>query len=425
MNSPSVFFEAPGQATARVQPVVVLAIADHHARRNAAQDRVIGTLLGSIVDGVVDIRGSLPVPHTEDEDQVAVDMDHARSLFELHNRVSPRDQVVGWYATGGTVTDHSELIQQFFGSETARPVHLLVDTRIGDGAPVSVRCFTCPPPALDRPLGPHFDEIPLRISGEAGDRAGVAALIEGLCGSGTGSGSGAGAGSGELSSDLDELESALLRLRSNLQTIHAHATATASASASAGTTATASATAAQPLNQRGHPRPVPGLPADPQRDLVKVGAQRPVQRRGRAGKAPHRDGGAVPNAGVNQKMHRPRSLGSEKLLNQLRMIRHSSAGGIPADHLVTRRNTVVELEKRPRVIHVNRDLILVLGVRHRERPADVDDAVDDRSEQGSDHAVLRGIAARVVVRDREDDHGLDTGGRLARRFKKHTRAVHF
>jgi hypothetical protein len=38
------------------------------------------------------------------------------------------------------------------------------------------------------------------------------------------------------------------------------------------------------------------------------------------------------------------------------------------------------------------------------------DAVDDRSEQGSDHAVLRGIAARVVVRDREDDHGLDLRG---------------
>jgi hypothetical protein len=85
---------------------------------------------------------------------------------------------------------------------------LRVDCRcIFPRSPVSVRCFTCPPPALDRPLGPHFDEIPLRISGEAGDRAGVAALIEGLCGSGAGSGSGsgagAGAGSGELSGAVD------------------------------------------------------------------------------------------------------------------------------------------------------------------------------------------------------------------------------
>jgi hypothetical protein len=53
-----------------------------------------------------------------------------------------------------------------------------------------------------------------------------------------------------LSSDLDELESALLRLRSNLQTIHAHATATASATATAGATATASATASATVGRQ-------------------------------------------------------------------------------------------------------------------------------------------------------------------------------
>lgn len=232
------FLDAPGHTTARVQPVVLLSIIDHHSRRNENQHRVIGTLLGSVVDGVVDIRGCLPVPHNEDEEQVAVDMDHARSLFELHNRVSPRDHIVGWYATGGIVNDHSELIQQFFSSETARPVHLLVDTRLGEGNPIGngigARCFSCPEGALDRPLGPHFDEIPLAVASDAADRAGVAALIQATVANAVPSLVGGPAGledageDGDMVSELDQLESALVRLRGQLQVVEKYAESAAS-----------------------------------------------------------------------------------------------------------------------------------------------------------------------------------------------------
>lgn len=56
--------------TVRVQPVVLFSICDAYIRRNEGKERVIGTLLGSISDGVVDIRDCYAVPHNESMDQV-------------------------------------------------------------------------------------------------------------------------------------------------------------------------------------------------------------------------------------------------------------------------------------------------------------------------------------------------------------------
>ena len=58
--------------TVRVQPVVLFSVCDAYIRRNEGKDRVIGTLLGSISDGVVDIRECYAVPHNESMDQVSL-----------------------------------------------------------------------------------------------------------------------------------------------------------------------------------------------------------------------------------------------------------------------------------------------------------------------------------------------------------------
>ena len=56
---------------AKVHPVVLFNILDHYTRRNEGQDRVIGTLLGSVnSDGSVEVKNSFPVPHTESIEQV-------------------------------------------------------------------------------------------------------------------------------------------------------------------------------------------------------------------------------------------------------------------------------------------------------------------------------------------------------------------
>lgn len=53
----------------RVHPVVVFSILDHYVRRNNENDnRVIGTLLGSNIDGIIEIKNCFPVPHVEGEE---------------------------------------------------------------------------------------------------------------------------------------------------------------------------------------------------------------------------------------------------------------------------------------------------------------------------------------------------------------------
>lgn len=57
--------------SAKVHPLVIFNICDCYVRRPDQAERVIGTLLGSVLpDGTVDIRNSYAVPHNESSDQV-------------------------------------------------------------------------------------------------------------------------------------------------------------------------------------------------------------------------------------------------------------------------------------------------------------------------------------------------------------------
>ena len=51
-------------------PAAALPICDAYIRRNEKQERVIGTLLGSVSDGLVSVQRCYVVPHNESADQV-------------------------------------------------------------------------------------------------------------------------------------------------------------------------------------------------------------------------------------------------------------------------------------------------------------------------------------------------------------------
>ena len=68
-------------ASVRVHPVVVFNACDSYVRRQETQERVIGTLLGTVRhDGVVEIKNSYAVPHNEQNGQVYVDVEFHRAL---------------------------------------------------------------------------------------------------------------------------------------------------------------------------------------------------------------------------------------------------------------------------------------------------------------------------------------------------------
>ncbi|KAJ0395165.1 hypothetical protein P43SY_000463 [Pythium insidiosum] len=119
---------------AKVHPVVIFQILDRALRRSEEQDRVIGTLLGRIENGVAEITNSFAVPHLENGDEVAVGKDYHTQMYELHQRVNENEIIVGWYATTASgsalLDDYSCLIHEFYGSVCENPVHLVVDTSL-------------------------------------------------------------------------------------------------------------------------------------------------------------------------------------------------------------------------------------------------------------------------------------------------------
>ncbi|XP_026307469.1 eukaryotic translation initiation factor 3 subunit F-like, partial [Piliocolobus tephrosceles] len=74
----------PGGRVVRLHPVILASVVDSYERRNEGAARVIGTLLGTIDKHSVEVTNCFSVPHSESEDEVAVDMEFAKNMYELH-----------------------------------------------------------------------------------------------------------------------------------------------------------------------------------------------------------------------------------------------------------------------------------------------------------------------------------------------------
>ncbi|KAG0652158.1 Eukaryotic translation initiation factor 3 subunit F [Hyphodiscus hymeniophilus] len=124
-----------------IQPQAVFSILDHAIRRDirdTQSTRVIGALLGiRSEDGMeVEVRNCFAIPHTENEDQVEVDVEYQKNMLALQLKANPREILLGWYTTSLDLNSFSALIQNFFASpETGTfphpAVHLTVSTEAG------------------------------------------------------------------------------------------------------------------------------------------------------------------------------------------------------------------------------------------------------------------------------------------------------
>ena len=63
----------------KLRPTILLNICDSYVRRSENQERVVGTLLGTIEGATVEIKDCYAVPFNESQEQVIV-----RSLSKLH-----------------------------------------------------------------------------------------------------------------------------------------------------------------------------------------------------------------------------------------------------------------------------------------------------------------------------------------------------
>jgi len=161
-----------------VHPTVLFSIVDAFERRPEEARRVIGTLLGSIEKGGyhVEVTNCFAVPHNESQDEVAVDMEFAKNMFELHKKVQPNEVIVGWYATGSDVTEHSVLIHEYYSREAKNPVHLTLDTTL-KGNHMGLKAFqTTGLGVVGKTVGHLFSPLKVSVSADATEKVGLALL---------------------------------------------------------------------------------------------------------------------------------------------------------------------------------------------------------------------------------------------------------
>lgn len=125
--------------------MALFSILDHFLRRDASQPRVIGTLLGTRSESEVEIRNCFAVPHGESLDpwQIHLDAEHHRKMLELHQRVRPEEEVLGWYSTSPELNSNSALIQDHYSRETAphQAIHLTLNTNAAGENGLGVQCY--------------------------------------------------------------------------------------------------------------------------------------------------------------------------------------------------------------------------------------------------------------------------------------------
>jgi len=149
----------------KVHPVVLFQIVDSYERRSQDAYRVIGTLLGNVDKGYVEITNCFCVPHKEYQEKVEAELNFAREMFELNKKVNPNENVVGWWATGSEVTSHSALIHDYYARECSNPVHLTLDTNL-NGGKMTMKAYVCVPIGTPKGTsGSMFSPIPVEVTG--------------------------------------------------------------------------------------------------------------------------------------------------------------------------------------------------------------------------------------------------------------------
>ncbi|KAI0056429.1 Mov34-domain-containing protein [Artomyces pyxidatus] len=120
--------------TVVVHPLVLLSVADHHARSvsRSSSKRVVGVLLGQDKGHTINVANSFGIPFEEDEKDSKtwfLDHNYIEGMFEMFKKVNARERMIGWYHTGPKLRASDLEINELFKRFIARPVMVIVDVR--------------------------------------------------------------------------------------------------------------------------------------------------------------------------------------------------------------------------------------------------------------------------------------------------------
>ncbi|KAI5118024.1 hypothetical protein M0805_004889 [Coniferiporia weirii] len=183
LNSGSTLNPVRSLQNVTIHPVALFSILDHYLRRTDAQERVIGTLLGTRTETEIEVHNCFAVLHSETSEQVAVDMEYHRTMYELHHKVHPKEVIVGWYSTGSNLNTYSALIQNFYSQETAphAAIHVALNTGTEEGSEPGVKAYLSSPVGVyPKPENCVFVPVPCELRFNDAERGGLDLLTKSL-----------------------------------------------------------------------------------------------------------------------------------------------------------------------------------------------------------------------------------------------------
>ncbi|PFH51315.1 hypothetical protein AMATHDRAFT_142832 [Amanita thiersii Skay4041] len=165
-----------------IHPVALFSILDHYLRRTDDQGRVIGTLLGTRTDGdTIEVHTAFAMLHTETSEQVAVDAEYLKVMYDLCHKVNPREVIVGWYSTGSTLNTYSALIHNFYSQETNPypAIHVALNTGTEENEEPGVKAYVSSSAAgAPKPEDAIFVPVPVELRFHEAERSGLDLLIK-------------------------------------------------------------------------------------------------------------------------------------------------------------------------------------------------------------------------------------------------------
>ncbi|KAI8070582.1 maintenance of mitochondrial structure and function-domain-containing protein [Gilbertella persicaria] len=200
--------------TTSTSPVVLFTVLDHYLRRD--QSKVLGAILGvRSPDGTeVEIRNAFPLIYTTENDDIVLDKDHYRTMYELHQRVNPDEIIVGWYTAGADLTPACTPVHSFFAEDVApfQPIHITIDTdALLKTSDMGLRAYASAPVGFStKPGDCMFLSVPCEVKYLDAERSGLDMLA---------SAKSKETRTASLISDMDHLEIAITKLQEMLERI--------------------------------------------------------------------------------------------------------------------------------------------------------------------------------------------------------------
>ncbi|KAH9502999.1 proteasome regulatory particle subunit [Bulinus truncatus] len=166
-----------------VHPLVLLSVVDHFNRMGKVGNvkRVVGVLLGSNRQGVLDVSNSFAVPFDEDDKDRSVwflDHDYLENMYGMFKKVNARERIVGWYHTGPKLHPNDIAINELVRRYNPNSVLVVIDAKPKElGLPTEAYISVEEVHDDGTPTSKTFDHVPSEIGAEEAEEVGVEHLL--------------------------------------------------------------------------------------------------------------------------------------------------------------------------------------------------------------------------------------------------------